>query len=78
VAKAILDERRLELFMENSRYWDLKRYYNDDAAFVQYLNSLTESDGTSLEYKATLNNIFMPIPQKEMDINEYLVQRPGY
>ena len=78
VAKAILDERRLELFMENSRYWDLKRYYNDDAAFVQYLNSLTESDGTSLEYKATLNNIFMPIPQKEMDINEFLKQRPGY
>jgi hypothetical protein len=78
VAKAILDERRLELFMENSRYWDLKRYYNDDAAFVQYLNSLTESDGTSLEYKATLNNIFMPIPQKEIDINEFLVQRPGY
>lgn len=78
VAKAILDERRLELFMENNRYWDLKRYYNDDAAFVQYLNSLTESDGTSLEYKATLNNIFMPIPQKEIDINEFLVQRPGY
>ena len=78
VAKAILDERRLELFMENSRYWDLKRYYNDDAAFVQYLNSLTESDGTSLDYKATLNNIFMPIPQKEIDINEFLDQRPGY
>lgn len=42
------------------------------------LNGLTESDGTSLGYKATLNNIFMPIPQKEMDINEYLIQRPGY
>jgi hypothetical protein len=78
VAKAILDERRLELFCENNRYWDLKRYYNDDAAFVQYLNSLTESDGTSLGYKATLNNIFMPIPQKEIDINEFLKQRPGY
>jgi hypothetical protein len=64
--------------MENSRYWDLKRYYNDDAAFVQYLNSLTESDGTSLEYKATLDNIFMPIPQKEMDNNKYLIQRKGY
>ncbi|MDA8818839.1 hypothetical protein N9N15_01090 [Flavobacteriaceae bacterium] len=43
-----------------------------------YLNSQTESDGTSLEYKATLNNIFMPIPQKEMDINENLIQRAGY
>ena len=78
VAKAILDERRLELFNENNRYWDLKRYYNDDAAFIQYLNSQTESDGTSLEYKATLNNIFLPIPQKEMDINENLIQRAGY
>ncbi len=78
VAKAILDERRLELFMENNRYWDLKRYYNNDAAFVQHLNSLSESSGKSLEYKATLNNIFMPIPQKEMDINEFLIQRPGY
>lgn len=78
VALAILKERRLELFNENNRYWDLKRYYNNDAAFVQYLNSQTESDGTSLEYKATLNNIFMPIPQKEMDINENLIQRAGY
>ena len=78
VAKAILDERRLELFVENNRYWDLKRYFNDDAAFVQYLNSQTESDGTSLEYNATLNNLVMPIPQKEMDINPNLVQNPGY
>ena len=81
VKLAILKERRLELLVENNRYWDLKRYFNDDSAFVAYLNGLTDGvdgSGTSLGYKATPDKLFAPIPQSEVDINPNLVQNPGY
>ena len=78
VAKAILDERRLELVAEFNRYWDLKRYYNDDAAMAQYLNGLTDDTGESLGYKATAEKLLLPIPQPELDINTNLKQNPGY
>ena len=78
VKLAILKERRLELLVENNRYWDLQRYYNDTSAFVAYLNGLTDSSGKSLEYKATPDKTFAPIPQSEIDINPNLVQNAGY
>lgn len=81
VKLAILKERRLELLVENNRYWDLKRYYNDDAAFVQYLNGLTDgvgAEGNSLGYQATVERLYAPIPQSEVDVNPNLVQNAGY
>lgn len=78
VKLAILKERRLELLVENNRYWDLQRYYNDTSAFVAYLNGLTDSSGNSLEYQATPDKVFAPIPQSEIDINPNLEQNAGY
>lgn len=78
VKLAILKERRLELLVENNRYWDLQRYYNDTPTFVAYLNGLTDSSGNSLEYQATPDKIFAPIPQSEIDINPNLEQNAGY
>ena len=81
VKLAILKERRLELLVENNRYWDLQRYYNDTSVFVAFLNGLTDGvdgSGTSLGYKATPDKIFAPIPQSEVDINPNLVQNAGY
>ena len=78
VKLAILKERRLELLVENNRYWDLQRYYGDTSTFVAYLNGLTDSSGNSLGYQATPQTIFAPIPQSEVDINPNLEQNPGY
>ena len=78
VKLAILKERRLELLVENNRYWDLQRYYDDTSAFVTYLNGLTDSSGNSLGYEANANTIFAPIPQSEVDINPNLEQNAGY
>ena len=78
VKLAILKERRLELLVENNRYWDLQRYYGDTSAFVAYLNGLTDSSGNSLGYQATPDKIFAPIPQSEIDINPNLEQNAGY
>ena len=63
---------------EFNRYYDLKRYFNDNTAMAQYLNGLTDDTGASLEYQATADKILMPIPQPQMDINTNLVQNPGY
>jgi hypothetical protein len=78
VALAILKERRLELVVENNRFWDLRRYYNDDAAFVKHINDQTDSGGNSFGVQATQDKIYIPIPQAEIDVNPNLVQNPGY
>ena len=68
----------MELVAEFNRYWDLKRYFNDDTAMAQYLNGLTDDTGASLGYQATAEKLFLPIPQPELDVNPNLVQNPGY
>ena len=78
VKLAILKERRLELVAEFNRYYDLKRYFNDNTAMAQYLNGLTDDTGVSLGYQATADKLLMPIPQAELDINPNLEQNPGY
>jgi len=61
---AIYHERRVELAMENDRYFDVIRQGRGAAVFG------------SLGWKA--NNQYWPIPQNELDINPNLVQNPGY
>ena len=78
VKLAILKERRLELVAEFNRYWDLKRYYDDNTAMAQYLNGLTDDTGASLGYEATAEKLLLPIPQPELDINQNVSQNPGY
>jgi hypothetical protein len=78
VALAILKERRLELVVENNRFWDLKRYYNDDAKLTQHINGQTDSAGNSFGVQTTVGKVFIPIPQSELDVNPNLTQNPGY
>ena len=78
VALAILKERRLELVVENNRLWDLRRYYNNDAAFIQHINSQTDNAGNTFGVNATVDKIYIPIPQAEIDVNPNLDQNPGY
>lgn len=78
VALAILKERRLELVVENNRLWDLRRYYNNDAALIQHINSQTDNAGNTFGVNATVDKIYIPIPQAEIDVNPNLVQNPGY
>jgi len=67
-----------KLVAEFNRYYDLKRYFNDNTAMAQYLNGLTDDTGVSLGYQATADKLLMPIPQAELDINPNLEQNPGY
>lgn len=71
----ILNERRLELFLEGHRWDDLVR--NDK--LIETMNNLVEIDlrtGNPVNYNMTPAKILLPIPQQELDRNPALTQNP--
>jgi hypothetical protein len=67
---AILTERRIELMFEGQRLWDMMRTKQD---LVR--NNCTNSVCT-LAYPN--DRFIIPIPQAELDVNDNIVQNPGY
>ena len=63
---SVLKERRYELAFEMDRWYDLKRTNN-------LLNN-----AHLISKGITPNNVLMPIPQAERDVNPNLTQNPGY
>lgn len=84
----VRQERTNEFYLENMRFWDLRRWQIAD----QYLDSRAEGmniqGATDQEFfkirtvKFPRNfreaNYLMPIPQGEINRNELLTQNPGY
>lgn len=74
---AIWNERRVELAFENHRWYDLVR--TGDAVNIMKSHGLEEkSSGGHIPlnaYNVTQNNLLLPIPQKEVDLNN-LQQNP--
>lgn len=74
-------ERRLELAYENHRWFDLIRtsrvieVMQEHWATENYYTSITEETGPLV---LTENLILLPIPQKEIDINQVITQNIGY
>ena len=78
---ALEKERRLELAFENQRWFDLIRtgrvievMQEHWATETYYANIITETGPIVL----TENLILLPIPQKEIDINQAITQNVGY
>jgi hypothetical protein len=67
VLVAVLQERRLELFYEGHRFFDLKRFI-DIPSVAAYMTTLG----------LTGPKLLFPIPQREIDANPELQQNPGY
>lgn len=67
VLLAVLNERRLELFYEGHRFFDLKRFI-DIPSVAAYMTTLG----------LTGPKLLFPIPQREIDANPQLQQNPGY
>jgi starch-binding outer membrane protein, SusD/RagB family len=63
---AIFTERRLELFFEGQRFFDLKRTGQD----------IRKGATGPIQY--TDARVLAPIPQAQVDLNKLLVQNPGY
>ncbi len=78
---AVWLERRLELAMEGHRWFDLVRTgrfierMKEHAAFEA---SVAESNKTEIAQNVKDYMVLMPIPQREIDLNEALVQNPGW
>ena len=71
----ILNERRLELFLEGQRWDDLARFN----VLVSTMNNLVEVDlrtGKQIDYGMTEAKKLLPIPQQELDRNPALKQNP--
>ena len=66
---AVLDERRLELVMEGSRYHDLVRH----GKLIEKVTSSGKPNATPKDFHNLL-----PIPQRERDLNPNLTQNTGY
>lgn len=72
VLEDILLERRKEFAFEGYRLFDLLRL-NRSFTKVQ-----EESPYTSIGIMPTNNNLLLPIPQAELDLNSNMKQNPGY
>jgi hypothetical protein len=68
----IIHERRVELYQEGHRYFDLVRWN----LATKYLNHTT-ADGYQVIYESPKND-FLPLPQKEINSNKNLKQYPGW
>lgn len=68
----IIHERRVELYQEGHRYYDLVRWN----LAKKYLNHNTH-DGYQVIYESPKND-FLPLPQKELNANPNLKQYPGW
>jgi hypothetical protein len=67
----VLEERRLELSFEFKRWWDIKRRQMGDEVF-KGPNSLEPHENFND------NQYLLPIRQRDIDLNENLIQNPGY
>jgi len=78
---AVWLERRLELAMEGHRWFDLVRtgrFIERMKEHAAYEASVAESNKVEIAQNIQDYMILMPIPQREVDLNEELEQNPGY
>lgn len=78
---AILNERFLEFAFEGHRWFDLARtgtFVERMKAHSAYEANVAESNKTEIAKNLKDYMILMPIPQQEIDLNEELVQNPGW
>lgn len=81
VAQLVLNERARELAFEGKRWFDLVRVALRDKKTDNILFVADKVEGASTAVRKKLNSIntlFFPIAESELNVNEYLVQNPAY
>lgn len=84
--KRIRNERRVEFFMEEHRFFDIRRWKMEIADSLYRINCdkdvstgvKTYSVTVFMEFNLPERMFLSPIPQNEIDKNPLLVQNPGY
>ncbi|MGQ1892017.1 RagB/SusD family nutrient uptake outer membrane protein [Thermophagus sp. OGC60D27] len=73
VTKAdLLKERRIELAFENHRLYDLVRFGEAESVMTAF----SQTEEANFVFNA--NDLLLPIPQREINLNSGLKQNPGY
>jgi len=72
LAMALEQERRVEFFLEGHRWFDLVR----TARLLPVMNAYFQAN--NMNFTVEENNLIMPLPLREIDINPNLGQNPGY
>jgi hypothetical protein len=83
---AIRHERRIEMALEDTRFWDIRRWkIGNDVMKAAYGMKITKSGSVYTYEKFLVEDRvwheafnYFPIPQTEMQRNKALVQNPGY
>ncbi len=75
VLQAVRHERRVELAMENKRFYDIIRWGDPEAHFHRF--AARWNTGKGGQFRKNINEVF-PIPQDELDLNPRMTQNPGY
>lgn len=87
VRKRIRHERRVELAFEGQRFWDLRRWMEAQEYLSQPLEGIEiERIGFEFKYKVVTvedrifesKMYFYPIPQYEINLNNSIIQNPGW
>lgn len=81
VAQLVLNERARELAFEGKRWFDLVRVALRDKKTDNILFVADKVEGASNAVRKKLNSIntlFFPIAESELNVNEYLKQNPAY
>jgi hypothetical protein len=73
--QAIRHERRVELAMENKRFYDIIRWGDAENHFHRFAEKWETGKGS--QFRKNINEVF-PIPQDELDLNPKMTQNPGY
>lgn len=87
--RIVRQERSVELYLENHRFWDLRRWmiaedYLDNQPFGMNIQGATDNEFfqvTEVVFPRRFNSpahYLMPIPIQEINTNPSLVQNPGY
>ena len=71
--KRIRNERRVEFALEGIRWGDIKRWKTAET----YIPTLVDPGGKRRQFDPA-KHYLLPFPQSEMDVNDNLVQNPGY
>lgn len=84
----VRQERTIELYLENHRFWDLRRWQIADQFLDDRLKGMNIQGATDEDFFQVIEvqfprnfsqrNFLMPIPQAEVNKNELLIQNPGY
>ncbi|WP_430973326.1 RagB/SusD family nutrient uptake outer membrane protein [Sunxiuqinia rutila] len=87
--RIVRDERTIEFYLENQRFWDLRRWMVAETHLGTQAEGMNIQGATDDEFFRVTTVPFqrqfrspafylMPLPQSEIDKNEKLVQNPGY